>query len=89
MLRRLGDVFTADELKGAPHSVITIGPAGDECDDEDVNLPKPACQAINKVCKYYNAAKQYLPYRADGSEQKNYQIRVHYEQPQQQQQQQP
>lgn len=62
----------------AENSLISIDPSGDECDNQDVNLPLPACQAINKVCRNYNKYRQYIPYDTDNTEQSDYQVRVKY-----------
>lgn len=71
----LGDI-SEDEYGDTPLSVLAIRTAGDECDDTDVNLPLPACQAINKVCRNYNKFRQYMPKRPDGTESKKYAIKV-------------
>lgn len=78
MTTKLGDDFTAQEIDEAPLSLMSIDQSGDECDDTDVNLPLPACQAINKVCRNYNSLRQYAPFVADGTEHANYQLRVKY-----------
>lgn len=81
MASKLGDDFTRDELLAAKRSLISIQKSGDECDDMDVNLPLPACKAINKICRRYNNYRQYIPYKPDGSEQSDYQLRVLYHDP--------
>lgn len=78
MLARLG-VMPEQERRGADRSTLSITPKGDECDDQDVNLPKPSCRLVRKVCKRYNAARQYMPYLPDGSEDKDYDISITYE----------
>lgn len=78
MTTKLGDEFTADEFRDAPLSLMSIENSGDECDDTDVNLPKPACKAINKACRNYNKYMEYLPFTTDGTEQRNYHVRVRY-----------
>lgn len=78
MTTKLGDDFTAQEIAGAPLSLMSIEQSGDECDDTDVNLPLPACRAINKVCRNYNSLRQYAPFVADGTEHSNYRLRVKY-----------
>lgn len=67
---------TPREYIGGPSSTLSIEPSGDECDESDVNLPLPACQAINKVCRNYNKFRQYIPKRPDGSENKKYVIKI-------------
>lgn len=71
-LRDLSD----EDYNATPFSTLSIVPSGDECDDTDVNLPLPACQAVNKVCRNYNRFRQYMPKRPDGSERKKYAIKV-------------
>lgn len=66
------------EIRAADKSTIQIIPSHDECDETDVNLPKPSCKAIRKVCRRYNSARRYMPYLADGSENKEYDIKVRY-----------
>lgn len=78
MTTKLGPEFTLQEFGRAERSLMSIDPAQDECDPTDVNLPKPACRAINKVCKGYNRARQYVPFAPDGSEHRDYQVRVRY-----------
>lgn len=75
MTTKLGS-FSPEEMAEAPLSAMYITPAGDECDETDVNLPLPACQAINKVCRNYSRSRQYIPYQPDGTERKNYLIKV-------------
>lgn len=75
MTTRLGR-FRENEHREVPLSSMGIDVGGDECDETDVNFPLPVCQAINKVCRRYSPTRQYMPYRPDGTEQKNYMIRV-------------
>lgn len=75
MAKKLGRMSN-EEYNDAPSSALSIQPSGDECDDSDVNLPLPVCQAFNKVCRTYNSSRQYIPYRPDGSERKNYDIKI-------------
>lgn len=78
MESKLGE-FTTLQRRNAPRSTLSIRRMGDECDDNDVNLPKPVCKAIRKACRRYNINHQYLPLQTDGSETNDYDIRVSYE----------
>ncbi|GFR14083.1 uncharacterized protein TNCT_516421 [Trichonephila clavata] len=53
-------------------SVISIDPINDECDNTNVNLPKPLCQGIRRVCRYYNKDRRYRPFDRDSSENDQY-----------------
>lgn len=75
MTTKLGK-FNREEYRNAPLSTMMIDPSGDECDDTDVNWPLPLCNVVNKVCRNYSPTRQYMPYRPDGTEHKNYSIRV-------------
>lgn len=81
MLSKLG-TLTDQEIAGAEEdqSVMSILPSNDECDDQDVNLPLPTCQAIRRVCRYYNPMRQYIPYKPDHTENKRYKFQVSYPQ---------
>lgn len=80
MRTKLGKL-TAAEKAEADRSVISIQPTGDECDEMDVNLPKAVCAAARKVCRQYNAMRQYVPSETDNSELRHYDIQVKYQQP--------
>lgn len=60
-------------------SVISIDPQNDECDETNVNLPKPICQAFRRVCRYYKPNRQYKDYQKDGTENRRYMFRLNYE----------
>lgn len=75
------DTHLGHDYIGGPLSTLAIEPSGDECDESDVNLPLPACQAINKVCRNYNKLRQYAPKRPDGTENKKYTIKIKTKRP--------
>lgn len=60
-------------------SVLSIDPSNDECDDTNVNFPKPVCQGIRRVCRYYDRARRYKPYQKDDSEKHRYKMKLLYE----------
>lgn len=80
MFANLGSVDTR-EIETAGKSTLTIDPSHDECDEIDVNLPIPTCKAIRKVCRNYDSARRYMPYKADGSEGKDYNFNIRYVMP--------
>lgn len=49
-----------------------------QSDDENINFPKPVCQGIRRVCRYYDAARRYRPYEVDNSENDRYVFRLRY-----------
>ncbi|GFQ78276.1 uncharacterized protein TNCT_250221 [Trichonephila clavata] len=59
-------------------SVISIDPLNDECDNTNVNLPKPLCQGIRRVCRYYDKDRRYRPYDRDSSENDQYAFNLSY-----------
>ncbi|GFS61831.1 uncharacterized protein TNCV_4345401 [Trichonephila clavipes] len=59
-------------------SVISIDPSNDECDNTNVNLPKPLCQGIRRVCRYYDKDRRYRPYDRDNSENSQYAFNLSY-----------
>lgn len=60
-------------------SVLSIDPRNDECDDTNVNLPKPMCRAFRKVCRYYNAQRQYSDYPDDRTQNRRYSFNLNYD----------
>lgn len=69
------------EIQDAGKSTLQIDPSHDECDETDVNLPKSTCKAVRKVCRKYNSARRYMPYQRDGTENREYDIKVSYAMP--------
>lgn len=59
-------------------SYLSISPSNDECDDEDVNLPRPICRGIRRICHNYSSNKRYKKMKPDHSENKTYAFRVKY-----------
>lgn len=57
-------------------SYMVIHPSGDECDRYDVNLPKPVCASIRRVCRNYGPNKRYTKFKPDKSENNTYGFRV-------------
>lgn len=49
-----------------------------QSDDENINFPKPVCQGIRRVCRYYDASRRYRPYEADSSENDRYTFKLRY-----------
>lgn len=79
VLSRLGS-FSDSEVSDADSdvSLISINPSDDECDETDVNIPLPTCQAIRRVCRRYGPNRKYLPIPRDSSEDKKYHFRMSY-----------
>lgn len=73
--------FSDDEISDVDSdtSVLSIIPSNDECDDMDVNIPLPSCAGIRRVCRNYDESRRYLPYKRDGSENKQYHFTISYE----------
>lgn len=46
--------------------------------DDNVNFPKPVCQGIRRVCRYYDDARRYRPYENDESEDDRYVFGLRY-----------
>lgn len=80
MKTKLGRLTQAQKDR-ADRSVLSIQRTGDECDNTDVNLPKGLCAATRKVCRRYNAMRQYMPIQPDHSELRSYDIEVRYRRP--------
>lgn len=71
--------FEPGEMDEDDRSYLSIHPSDDECDDTDVNLPMPTCEAIRRVCRYYDpVTKRYVAYPPDNSENRRYRFRVSY-----------
>lgn len=60
-------------------SIFSIDPSNDECDSTNVNLPKPICQGVRRVCRYYDKAKRYRKFDKDNSEKHRYKFNLKYE----------
>lgn len=65
-------------VRGNPSSLLSITPAGDECDSTDVNLPLPVCKGIRHVCRNYGKNRQYQTFEPDSSENHQYEYTIHY-----------
>lgn len=75
----VGDISDADlSSYDSDTSIISIA-ASDNYDKMDLNFPKPACQAINRVCKQYNDKRRYTMYPRDDSENKVYRMNISFE----------
>lgn len=80
MTSRLGRV-PGRAKAAAAGSILSLQKTDDECGPEDVNIPLPVCGAFNKVCRDYNALRQYVRRRPDGSERHHYDIEVLSDEP--------
>lgn len=46
--------------------------------DDNINFPKPVCQGIRRVCRYYDASRRYKPFEDDQSERDRYRFDLSY-----------
>lgn len=60
-------------------SVLSIDPRNDECDNTNVNFPKPLCQGIRKVCRYYDDKRRYKSYQDDHTQNRRYRFKLDYD----------
>lgn len=59
-------------------SVLSIDSSNDTCDRTNVNLPKPVCLGIRRVCRYYDDARRYREFDDDDSEGSRYRLDLKY-----------
>ena len=78
MLSRLGAISAA-ERRATQASILSVQRKNDECDDQDVNLPKPICKAVRKACRTYGANHQYIRNPTDGTEMRDYELEINYQ----------
>lgn len=46
--------------------------------DDNINFPKPVCQGIRRVCRYYDDARRYKAFEDDQSERDRYRFDLNY-----------